>query len=292
MNNILPPVPNVIQLDPMSWGLVRDWLSKVADTINNNPPVGLGGTQGLFGYNDATLPASKMQFGANVLLLRNKQGALQFTAPGPGTLIPCDLTQAGPIAGGRDQAAVFAASSFIHFYFIWNPSTNSLNTIASLASEDVGPSLPAGYSHFAYIGAIPLDSSSNLLHVHIAGTLCTYDSLQGVLSGGVATTPTSWGVSGLVPPNATATLYQVTINVGNASVASFAGYFRPTGSNGSMNQYLACNVSVAGGAGTGLTQVTMAPGTGRSFDYNINSVPTSGGIYVYVAGYNMPNSAS
>lgn len=290
-NNILPPVPNVTKLDDAGWGLVRDWLSKVADTINHNPPVVLGGTQGLFGYNDATTPNSKFVMGASVMVLRNKLGAGQFWAPGPTNPVSCDITLAGPITGGRDQAAAFTANQFVHFYFIFNPSANLLGTIASLASEDVGPSLPANYTHFCYIGAVPLDGSANLNKMHLASTLFTYDNPPQVLAGGNATTPTSVSVANWVPPNATSTLYSLSIAISNATVAVFAGYFRPTG-QATMIQLLPVSVQVANTTAEYLMMAEMAPGNGRSIDYDMNAVPTSGGVYIVVAGYRMPNSAS
>lgn len=293
MNNILPPVPNVSHLDDVSWGLVRDWLSKVANTINNNPPVVLGGSQGLTGYNGGT-PTSQMQFTATTLLFRSPSGAGQFLNVTPhGTYYGVDITVAGPIVGGRDQAAAFAANSWVHFYFIFNPTTNQVGLIASASAQDVGPSMPAGFSHFSYCGAVGLDSSSHLYNVHMAGTLFTYDdpTTTHILLAGAAVAPASLSAGTYSPPNATSILYTLSLSLTNSAIAQFTGYMRPHG-YAVMCPYITGNVQVAGGAADAITSIELAPGLTGLVDYDLNAAPTTGGLSVYVAGYRVPNAAS
>lgn len=291
MNNLFPPVPNVDNVtDIHSWGLVRDWLTKITLLLNNNPPVTLGGTQGLTGANDSIAPNIKFNFSATVIVLRNRLGAGQFVSLGPGYNFACDLTIQG--VGGRDQATAFGPNTFVHFYFIFNPTNNNLTTMASLAAQDQGPVLPSGYSHFTYIGAVSLDGSGNLRQGHIAGTLFTYNNLQQIINGGQALASTSVPTSTLVPPNATVTIYELGLHCVVSSGIGIAGFFRPTGYT-TFDQYLTGESQVATGATfSSLVQVELAPGVGRSIDYYISAAPTSGGVYGYVAGYRMPNSAS
>src|SRR3989304_841473 len=64
--------------------------------------------------------------------------------------------QTGSEAGKRDTAGATAAAAgfnnaWLHVYLIWNNS--SLNTVSSLVAPPTGPTLPAGYTHWAYAGA-------------------------------------------------------------------------------------------------------------------------------------------
>ena len=293
MNNVIPPLPNISHLDDTGWGLVREWLTRLGDFINNNPPVALGGSQGLIGFNVVANPNTQMQFTASTLLLRSKTGAAQFWTLSTGTYAVCDITVAGPAVGGRDQAAAFTANAWIHFYAIFNPQSNLIGVIASLSAEDVGPTLPAGYSHFCYLGAVGTNASVQLWKVHMAGTLYTYDdpTATSILNTGVATTPTAASAALFVPPNATSTIYTLSMQLSNAAAGAFAAYFRPTGQS-VMYQLVDAYIQTAGATNSGIATVELAPGTGRSLDYNINAVPTSGGVYAVVAGYRVPNAAS
>ena len=293
MNNILPPVPNISHLDDAGWGLVRDWLTKLGNTINNNPPVVLGGSQGLTGYNGGT-PTSQMQFTATTLLLRNKQGAGQFWNISPaGSYYGVDITVAGPIVGGRDQAAAFAVSSWVHFYFIFNPTSNQLGLIVSASAQDVGPSLPAGFSHFAYIGGMGLDASGNLPKMHMAGSLFTYDdpTTARILNAGVATAATTVSASAVVPPNATSIAYTAVLSLTNSAIAQFVGFMRPSGYSAAVYPYVAADVQVAGGQVEAINSIELARGSG-GVDYAISAAPTTGGLSIYVTGYRVPNAAS
>jgi len=107
---------------------------------------------------------------------------------------------AGPAAGGRDQAGAFSASSWVHFYFIWNGTT--LSTVSSATAPPTGPTLPSGYTHWAYCGAVRFDGSSELVLTRMRGAWAFYDDAITVLSGGAATSETPVSISAYIPPNA------------------------------------------------------------------------------------------
>lgn len=80
---------------------------------------------------------------------------------------------AGPIAGGRDQSGAFSASSWIHFFFIYNPVTGDVSSLSS--ASPTAPTLPAGYSFFVRVGTAYFTSGSVLLLSYQMGDLVTYN---------------------------------------------------------------------------------------------------------------------
>lgn len=80
---------------------------------------------------------------------------------------------AGPIAGGRDQSGAFTASSWIHFFFIYNPVTGDVSSLSS--ASPTAPTLPTGYTFFVRVGTAYFTSGSVLLHSYQMGDLVTYN---------------------------------------------------------------------------------------------------------------------
>ncbi len=119
---------------------------------------------------------------------------------------PANITNnigtAGPTANGRDQAGAFAANSFVHFYWIYNPTSSTLATLSSASGPNPGPTLPAGYLLGAYAGAMRLDASVHLIAGNIRGRWTWYQSPQSELVGGNATVSTAIDCSSSVPPAA------------------------------------------------------------------------------------------
>jgi hypothetical protein len=109
----------------------------------------------------------------------------------------CNINAAGPIINGRDQAAAFGNNTWVHFFFITNGTL--VQTLCSLSAT--APTLPAGYTASAYIGAARLGTGT-LANVRFQGSMSTYGSSQVVLTNGTATSMTAVNVAALVPPNA------------------------------------------------------------------------------------------
>lgn len=84
-----------------------------------------------------------------------------------------DVSIAGPIAGGRDQAGAFDAPSWIHFFFIYNPVTGDVSSLSS--ASPTTPTLPTGYTFFVRVGTAYFTSGSVLLLSYQMGDLVTYN---------------------------------------------------------------------------------------------------------------------
>lgn len=69
----------------------------------------------------------------------------------PGTIV--NNISLGAQPNGFDQGAI-NNNVWIHFYWIWNPTTATLATISSHTPPPTGPTLPAGYTHWAYACSI------------------------------------------------------------------------------------------------------------------------------------------
>ncbi|MFM0022202.1 hypothetical protein [Paraburkholderia azotifigens] len=172
--------------------------------------------RGLTGKNNATTPNSQADFAADVATLRNPTSGATVSIPSTG-IVTNNVLTAGPSANGRDQAAAFAASNWIHFYWIWNGTT--LATISSLSAPPTGPTLPSGYTHWGYLGAWYYNASSQLVLGYIRGSRFYYQSPPTSVSSGSAVAPTVVNVASLVPPNA----LDYTINILGVTVTTTAG---------------------------------------------------------------------
>lgn len=66
-----------------------------------------------------------------------------------------NISMAGPIAGGRDQAAVFGDGVWVHIFIIYNPTTGDISSVGSESAT--APTLTgalAGYTFYCRVGAI------------------------------------------------------------------------------------------------------------------------------------------
>ena len=169
--------------------------------------------QGVFGQTGST--TTYVLNSADAVVLRNAQGdTVTRTAVGS---ITNTITSAGPVANGRDQAGAFNASSWIYLYYIWNGAT--LATISSATANPTGPTLPAGYTHWAFATALRLNGSTQFgTTVVTLGNRAYYAAPQLALSAGVATVETAVTITGFVPPNCSCILGQII-----SSISSTAG---------------------------------------------------------------------
>jgi hypothetical protein len=154
--------------------------------------------RGLVGGNNGVTPNTKYDLSANLVVLRAPGGGLNVQINAG--VLTNDVGLSGPAAGGRDQSGAFSASTWIHFYFIWSGST--LSTVSSTVAPPTGPTLPGGYTHWAYCGAVRFNGSSQLVATHMSGSKVHYAAMQVALAAGNATTETTVSLSALVPPNA------------------------------------------------------------------------------------------
>ena len=169
--------------------------------------MGAFGSRGQTSRNNPNTPNTQYDLKADVVILYKPSDQTTVVRHNPGT-ITNNISTAGPAANGRDQSGGFGASSWIHFYWIWNGS--SLATVSSLTAPPTGPVLPSGYTHWSYAGAVFFNSSSQLVKTRIQGSLAEYEGYQAALSNGGATVETAISLANFVPPNAlTGTLWFV-----------------------------------------------------------------------------------
>lgn len=258
-------------------------------TLNGN---GTYSVRGLVGANNATTPNTKYDFSADAVTLRGVGNRPSFTGYGSG-VVTNDIAavQSGPQANGRDQIATFSASNWIHFYFIWNGS--ALATLSSLVPPATGPTMPTGYTHWAYIGAVFYNSTPVLVRTRIKGAVVSYDTSVQVLNNGAATSQASVILSSAIPPNALA--HSVTaILVGTSSGTGFCATTAVLGVVSGLTsyqfQYAGFNNSVSSSLGLGATwHVSMIPNNGQIMYYYMSNGTGSGALYLNVTDYKVPN---
>lgn len=248
--------------------------------------------QGFVGLNDGGTSPTLFDMSCTQVVLRNPSTGATYTviAPAP---VQVDVTIAGAVAGGRDIAAVFAASSCIRFFYIYNPTTRTLSAIASNNAPTTGPALPAGYTAWAYATSVFFTTASVLSIVHCCSSWVYYALPAVVVNGGSATTVTGVPLTTSVPIEAT----QFELEVGNLSIASTAG--------GAYNATLIIQIEAgktawtAGLQGVGLAAVNTFGVSGgakrfaavtQGFNYLINVGQGTGPLTsIGLCGYNVPN---
>jgi hypothetical protein len=246
--------------------------------------------QGLIGNVNATTPLTKFDLSANAVVAVDASGR-SYAKYGLSTTT-VDLGLAGPAVNGRDQSAAFTASSFVHIYWIFNPTSVTWGLIGSAALPTVGPALPSGYTAWVYATTLNWNASSNIVPCFVEGAEVVYDladaGVNRVLSGGAATTMTSVSCSGYVPPNAVRGLIIALLSmVGN--VTPLVCYTRRTGSATTGQNVVSSSVQVNGQTGQSTNWVDMPMNSSQSFDYRVNVSPSSGGVSFEVRGYVVAN---
>jgi hypothetical protein len=181
--------------------------------------VGIPAVSGLAGTNNSGAPTTKMDYAADAVLLVNPSDGTAVRRTSTGTLT--NDTAVATAANGRDQAGAFSASSFVHFYFIWDGVT--LATLSSATPPPTGPTLPGAYTHWAYAGACWMDNTSALTRIRMRGGWMLNDGARFVVRSQTASTET--GVDLTTTVSANATIAQVTmscVTIGGSGVASQA----------------------------------------------------------------------
>lgn len=257
---------------------------------------GVGGYSrviGLTAVNNSGTPVSQYDIDCEAVILFKPSDESLVTVVNPGAAITCNVGTAGPIANGRDQAGAFSSSSWIHFYLIWNGTT--LATLASASAPPSGPTLPTGYTHWAYVGPDYFTSSSELVETYLRGARAYYKYRQLGLNGGTQTTDTAVNLASVVPPNAgnwRAELYMTATSSGGG-VWTHDVILSILGGGGSNAQcQVAQNLS-------GLANSTIMsqrfpgiemPNVGQQFYYrNVVGAGSSASATIYILGYSIPN---
>lgn len=171
--------------------------------------VGLGdlgddmwGSRGNSSKNNSGTPNTQFDLVAAAVRLRNSSNQVVIRH-NPGT-ITCNVSTAGPAANGRDQAGAFSASSFIHFYWIWDPTSQTLATLASATAPPTGPTLPSGYTYWCYMGAVYFDAGSAMIRTTYAGSWAQRTNVELTNTAVTVATEQSGSGSAIWPANALA----------------------------------------------------------------------------------------
>lgn len=190
-----------------------------------------------------------------------------------------DTGVAGPAVNGRDQAGAFSSNQWLYFYAIYNPGSDTVAGIVSLTGPSSGPTLPSGYTAWAYFGAVRWNGSSNLVPTRMAGNWRYYETEQSALSGGTATTETAVSLTSLIP--ATASRFQIG---GAMTLQSTSGHVKLRTISGSDARL------VYGFAASGETNVTgwgdlILPNISQQFYYLWSSAITARSFDAMLYGY-------
>ena len=120
-----------------------------------------------------------------------------------GSALTLAFNGAGTGAGGMDTGAV-PATSDLHIYAIYNPTTTTWNTLGTVACSGpayTGANMPAGFTASALLWSGKTDGGSNLLAFAQRGTVIDIVPVQ-IFYGVNAATLTSQSIAAAVPVNA------------------------------------------------------------------------------------------
>lgn len=272
------------------------WTS--SDTSGNGAWAAASGTQlgtfannGLVGRNNIATPNTQFDVSATSVTLKNSSNEI-VTRFSTGT-ITNDISVSGPTANGRDSATA-PTNQWRHLYWIWNGTT--LATVNSIVAPPTGPTLPSGYTHWSYIGAVYY--SSAYYPTVIQGAYGYIDDISFGMGVLTATSPTNASLANFVPPNA----INYTINYLGQIISTAGGLvemrlnvYDPSVTS---NIYFQIDGLLSGLGASSLTypftgQANIpANNSSNNFRYALLvSSGTSPGLVVRINRYEMPNNA-
>lgn len=239
---------------------------------------GVPRVSGLTGNNNSGTPTTKFDLAASFVQLRSPSDGTINIQTSTGTLTN-DVTVASA-ANGRDQAGAFSASTFVHFYFIWNGTT--LATLSSATAPPTGPTLPATYTHWAYAGSVFFGAGSTLTSVYLRGSWAEYTERQVLATNFSATSETTFNVSSCV--------------TAGASRFEIGGYINEASNNTQLKfrfitarDFRIVNASNTAVQGSGIT--VLMPNVSQQFFALWTGAVTNTGA-IDIQGYQVPNGDS
>jgi len=153
---------------------------------------------GYRGVYNAGTPNTQRDMVADLVEARNPSDGTIAVRTNTGTVTNNILT-AGSTANGRDQAGAFTNSTFVHFYWIWNGAT--LATLSSATPPPTGPTLPSGYTHWAYADCAFLSGGGALVKSYTRGAWSYYETTINLYNALSGTSENTQSVSSQVPAN-------------------------------------------------------------------------------------------
>lgn|GEM_PF-1723137 len=247
--------------------------------------------QGLVGANNAGTPNTQYDLNADAVVARDPGLGQRYVRIG-GSPITCNIATAGPAANGRDQSGAFTAGSFVHFYFIHNPGTDTWATLASATAPPNGPTLPSGYTAWAYATTVRFSGASALYSTYARGPVVLYAvpfTDPAVLVGGAAAVDTGITISGFVPSNAARIMLALRMyNTGVSSGGQDSLLLRVVAGGSNVARHDHLSTSTAAGISS---SEAVIPNVGQTLRYLISRSSSGGTVQadVYIKGYSVPN---
>ncbi len=214
-------------------------LNNEFDNILNNGPAlvsasipGVSIVQGLQGNFDTNLAS----FQANGYQLKSTSTIASLTATSSYSI---NTQTAGPIAGGRDQVGAFASTD-IHFYAITTGGTSTnARGICSSTPPPTGPTLPAGYSAWAYLCSVKYDTPSSGMSLSTAACIRGAKVYIAAPSASV-----SAAIGSVTSANSLKTYVPTIASLMELSVAA-RGVYASTGGNLDLSQSVSADANAA-----------------------------------------------
>lgn len=188
----MPPFFGNATVAPTAWARVKKFYARAPGAT----------VLTIFGTAAANTPGGQYEFDIGNGYIKRISHAANLT---------CDISLAGPIIGGRDQAGAFAINSWVYLYAILN--TADLASVAFVFSANqpsVGPNAVTGYQSPLFCGAYRVTATSNIQFGHRRNNTWTYTNQPPTIVS-TATAPTAEqtaDISGQVPPTA----YEFTVD--------------------------------------------------------------------------------
>jgi hypothetical protein len=232
----------VVSGDPrLSFQTVKSWKSPSYPKIVPNPIMIAGtsaGTATASGYfldlRGIEVSSTTRQFTADYLVVRDNSTPPQTI--GLSTIDETnDISVAGSIAGGRDQASAFA-STWIHLFIIYNPDLQLVSSLSSLSAT--APTLPSGYTYFMRVGSAYINASSQFQGPDSQmGEVHYYRSAYSDVAVTTADTYENFSLSGAVPT--TAKMVFGNFGMSKSTLTSVEKGFAVASDTSASNQHIA-----------------------------------------------------
>jgi hypothetical protein len=245
--------------------------------------VGSPRIDGFTAVNTPSAPTTKLDLAAGFVQLRNPTDGTVAVRTSTGTLTN-DTGAAGSVANGRDQAGAFSASTDVHFYFIWNGVT--LATLSSATAPPTGPTLPTGYTHWAYATGWRFSATSTLPVAYGRGAWVNYASSVWIIANGAATTERDINYASATTANCQRVMANVSFIVANGvspqnnpqiKVLKETKYWGSNDASGVVNAH-------------GVAATIILPNVNQSAAYQFANAPGAAeGLYFSISGYSVPN---
>ena len=266
-----------------------DLLDAALQSLAGGPTIANGG-YGIRGLNGETT-ATGWSISAPLIILWNPNTNVITVAKnvvGAG----CDLTVSG--TNGLDTGS-FAANTWYHCYVMVNAAgAPSLSTISSLAAPPTGPAMPAGFTAWAYVGALRSTTGPALIATRMRGARFSYVVAPALVAAGAPAVGVEAAVSlaTLIPPNALVALLNTWFQVTGSVVSGFQYLLREV--SGLTISTLRGLVQVAGQAGVVASDIELANvGQNMLYLWTIDAGAGSGpSANIFVKGYRVPNGDS